>query len=86
MEEKFLSVVVPAYNCLDTLGNVLSSIAVQQNNNEIEVIIADDCSTDDYTKMIEYYSTILSIQYIKLEKNSGPGVARQVGLDHATGK
>lgn len=86
MKEKFLSVVVPAYNCLDTLGNVLSSIVAQQNNNEIEVIIADDCSTDDYTKMIEYYSTILSIQYIKLEKNSGPGVARQVGLDNATGK
>ena len=86
MAEKFLSVVVPAYNCLDTLGNVLSSIAVQQNNNEIEVVIADDCSTDDYTNMINYYSTILSIKYIKLDKNSGPGVARQVGLDNATGE
>ena len=84
--EKFLSVVVPVYNGLDTEGNVLSSIAVQQNNNEIEVVIADDCSTDDYTTMLNYYKTILSIKYVKLDKNSGPGVARQLGLDNATGK
>ena len=81
MKKYFLSIIIPAYNCSSTLSNALASIAMQQKNEEIEVIIADDCSTEDYTNIINRFSDILTINYIKLEKNSGPGVARQVGID-----
>ena len=86
MNDYFLSIIIPAYNCSSTLSNALASIAMQKDYEEIEVIIADDCSSEDYTSIIERFNSLLEIKLIKLEKNSGPGVARQVGIDNARGK
>ena len=53
----------------------------------IEVIIVDDCSNKnkvDWNKVLEMYPS-LNIRYTKLLENKGPGVARQVALDMASG-
>ena len=39
-------VVIPAYNCKDTIVNTIHSVLNQSVNHEIDVIIVDDASTD----------------------------------------
>ena len=84
--KKFLTVIIPAYNCSSTLPGALSSIITQKNREEIEVIVVDDCSDEDYTDIINNFKSLIDIKLYKLEKNSGPGVARQKGIENATGK
>lgn len=86
MKKYFLTIVIPAYNCKSTLTNALASIAMQRNNEEIEVIVVDDCSTESYEDIINKFNTTIDIKLLTLEKNSGPGVARQKGIDEAQGE
>ena len=44
------SIVIPCYNCKDTISNTLTSILNQHLGDKIEVILVDDCSTEDYLK------------------------------------
>ena len=58
------------------------------NPNELEVVIVDDCSTDDsYSQLIQYSKTTpLSVTVIQNDRNSGPGVSRNRGIEKATGE
>lgn len=56
-----------------------------QTYKDINVVISDDCSTEDYTGILDVYSSILNIKYIKSEVNSGSGVTRNIGLDNSCG-
>lgn len=80
-----VNVIIPAYNCRTTLGRTLASL-VAQTDNDFEVIIVDDCSTEDIKTIIDDYNNKLKIIYIKNEKNLGCGMSRQVGIDNATQK
>ena len=81
MTEK-IDIIIPAYKAHNTLLKTLLSIAVQQNANNIKVTIINDCCPEgDYQDIIKHVSDLIDIQEIVLEKNSGPGVARQVGID-----
>lgn len=55
-----------------------------QTYKDIQVIIVDDCSKDDYSYILSCYSKLLNIQYKRLDKNVGSGEARNVGLNMAT--
>ena len=83
MKKYFVSYIIPAYNCRETLHTTLASISMQQFKHEIQVVIADDCSTEEYTDIIDRFKNDFNISLIRLEKNSGPGVARQVGIDNS---
>ena len=76
-------IIVPIYNTSDELlTRCLSSIAMQTVIKDIQVIIVDDGSTKvDSSNVINSFSKIMSINYIKLEKNVGVGKARNVGLN-----
>jgi succinoglycan biosynthesis protein ExoO len=81
-----VSVIIPAFNAFDTIPQTLMSIAMQENIHEIETIIVDDCSTEGtYDEIASIFSQFMKIKVIRLEKGLGPGGARQVGFDHATG-
>lgn len=80
-----INVIIPAYNCRTTLGRTLSSLVAQTDPN-FEVIVVDDCSTEDLKSIIDDYSDKLSIIYIRNERNLGCGMSRQVGIDNATQK
>ena len=56
---------------------------MQKFKEEIEIIVVDDCSTEYYGDIIDKFRDNIAINYFRLEKNSGPGVARQVGVDKA---
>ena len=80
-----INVIIPAYNCYSTLGRTLSSLVAQTDTN-FEVIIVDDCSTEDIKSIVDDYTNKLNIIYIRNEQNLGCGMSRQVGIDNATQK
>lgn len=79
-------VIIPAYNAHGTLERALHSVAMQVNAGDISVTVVDDCSTDGgYGEIIGRFSPTLNIQEVKTDRNSGPGAARQKGLDETDG-
>ncbi len=81
-----IDVIIPTYNSRDSIVRCLSSICFQTIKDLVNVYIIDDFSTDDYEEIILFFSDKLNVKLFKLEKNSGPGVARQFGLDNSNGK
>ena len=81
------SIVTPMYNSFALMNKYFNSLANQTYKN-FEVIIVDDCSTDDsYQKLCEYAKkTPLTIKILKTDKNGGPGMARNLGMDAAKGE
>lgn len=81
-----LDVIIPAYNAHKTIGRTLHSIAMQAELTNIRVTIVDDCSSGGgYSEFVERFSPEMEIQEVRTEKNSGPGAARQLGLDETDG-
>lgn len=83
-----LSIIIPQYKEENkTVRRLLSSIDYQLNVNwsDVEVIIVNDHSDVLLSdEMLDSFENIRPI-YVKLEKNVGPGLARQAGLDIAKG-
>lgn len=79
-----LSVIIPAYNCKDTLSAAVQSVA--ENFKGTEIIIIDDGSTDETPSVINSLKNRYSC--IKSERilNSGPANARNVGIKKAQGE
>lgn len=80
-----VSIILPAYNAHNTIKRTLASIAMQENIDEIETIIADDCSDMTYDHIAKEFAHMMKIKIVRLLKNGGPGAARQVGYDHSEG-
>lgn len=79
-----ISVVVPTYNRADVLPKTVDSI-INQNFSDWEIIIVDDCSTDNTNSLVKEKYNDSRIKYIKLENNSGVHVARNRGLEESKG-
>ena len=75
-----VDIIIPAYNAFDTIGNALSSILKQVNKDALNVYIINDGSDKSYIEYISIYKDLLNVQEIIIN-NSGPGGARQVGID-----
>lgn len=80
-----VSVIVPVYNCAEYLIECMDTIT-HQTLREIEIICVNDGSTDDSLDILEYYAKKDSRVRIINQKNSYAGVARNNGLEKATGK
>ena len=78
-----LSIIIPAYNCADTIEYAVASAAFCQ---DAEIIIIDDGSTDStpdkISQLKEKYPSIKSVR----QENSGPAAARNNGISIAQGK
>ena len=75
-----IDIIIPCYNSHNTLKNTLFSILYQINIKNINVYLIDDCSEVDYTEEVNMFKKYFNIKQVRLEKNSGPGTARKVGL------
>lgn len=78
-----IDIIIPIYNSIKTLENTLNSIIKQTIKDKINVMLVDDNSTDNYSNIINKYSKLININYIKLNKNLGAGITRQAGLDNS---
>ncbi len=78
----FFSVVIPTYNRADLLRQALDSVFRQDFAN-FEVIVVDDGSTEDLSKLVAGYGS--RTRFLR-QANAGPSAARNNGLDAATGE
>ncbi len=79
------SILVPVYNCQDTVRRCLSSVLNQSYEN-FEVILVDDASSDNSLELIkEYASYDERIRIIEREKNSSLLSARIAGMKEVRG-
>lgn len=81
-----VSIITPSYNSASFIVETITAIQKQTYPNW-ELLITDDCSTDDSVKIIEGYVRQDSrIKLFQLEKNSGAGVARNFSIRKANGR
>lgn len=90
MEIKLLSILIPMYNEEKTIELILTKIEEVTLINDIskEVVLVDDCSTDNsFSKCQEMVKTKpdLNIQLCQHDKNRGKGAALHTAIDKATG-
>lgn len=78
-----IDIIIPAYNAFETIERTLNSIARQVNRASLNVYIVNDGSERSYDYIIANYASLINITEIRIN-NSGPGVARQVGLDSSS--
>jgi glycosyltransferase involved in cell wall biosynthesis len=87
---KKLTIVIPAYNEARTIHLILDRIKAVTllEDMDKEIIITNDCSSDDTEGAILRYVAAnpeMGIRYLKHEVNQGKGAALHTGIKHATG-
>lgn len=76
-----VDIIIPTYKARETLPDALNSLVAQTKKMFI-VTVVQDADGEDYSDIIEEYKRRgLKIRLIKMEKNGGPGMARQRGMD-----
>ncbi|MBB4955117.1 succinoglycan biosynthesis protein ExoO [Agrobacterium vitis] len=79
-----VTVVIAAYNAADTIERAIES-ALSQVSVTVEVIVADDCSSDQTCeRVLSLHDPRVSL--IALEQNKGPGGARNAAIARARGR
>ncbi len=91
MNVKKLSIIIPAYNEEATIHLILNRIRGVRLIDDIakEIIIVNDCSTDDTAGAIRKYMAKhpdMNIQFYEHEVNQGKGAALHTGISKATGE
>jgi len=85
-QEDLVSIITPAYQCEIVIDQTIQSVLAQTHSNW-EMLIAEDCSTDNTQAMIDGWTKVDSrIKLIKMPKNGGPAMARNAALQRAQGR
>lgn len=86
-EKPLVSIIMPVYNTGKYLDKSIGSV-IQQIYENWELIVVDDGSTDNSISIIQSFAQKdQRIQlYINESDQHGPGIARNIGLDHLRGK
>jgi glycosyltransferase involved in cell wall biosynthesis len=81
------SVIIPTFNAAGYLPSCLESVAHQDLPcAEFETLVVDDGSTDETTEIASTFSNkLVKVRVFRSSENHGPGIARNIGLDHARG-
>ena len=87
---KTLTIVIPAFNEEKTIVKILNKVksAELPENWDKEIIITNDCSTDNTEIAIKEYineNPEMDISYFKHDKNKGKGSALHTSIEHAKG-
>lgn len=82
---ELVSIIMPSYNTGRFIRETIESVLAQSYSNW-ELIIVDDCSTDNTDYVVASFLTDERIRYIKNEHNGGAAVSRNRALREAKGK
>ncbi len=81
-----VSVLLTLHNYADYVGEALRSVAVSDFEEEVEVVVVDDASTDHSVEAVhESFGEHpwLSLKLVKLHRNRGLPAARNIAAEHA---
>ena len=78
-----LSVVIPVFNELNTIGRILTRVAALPLN--LELVIVDDFSTDGTREVLEKLVGMKNVTIVFQNENQGKGAALRTGFQHVTG-
>jgi len=81
MKDIKFSIIIPAYNAEQFIQDSINSILNQTYSN-YEILVIDDCSTDNTYNIVKKYS---SIKLLQTPVNSRQGAARNIGLNNCSG-
>jgi glycosyltransferase involved in cell wall biosynthesis len=88
MSNDLVSIITPSYNTAKFILETIESVVAQTYSNW-EMIIVDDCSTDNSVEIIENYIQKNNENRIRLfvnQKNSGAALSRNLALREAKGR
>ena len=82
-----ISIITPCHNAQATIKETINSV-LSQTYRDWELIIIDDCSTDNSaTIILDFVKNDSRIKYLKTEAPSGsPTLPRNIGIENATGR
>ena len=80
-----VTIIIPLYNCEVYIEKCIQSLLSQSYDN-IEIIIVDDGSTDSSAKIVKQMAQTKPCIKYYYQTNSGPGKARNIAIQNATGK
>ena len=82
------SFIIPSYNAANTINRCLDSIyTLPLEESEYEVIVVDDCSTDNTVEIVKEYINLHSnLVLLRQSENHRQGAARNKGIAMAKGK
>ena len=87
---KTLSIIIPVYNEENTILSILNALSEVTliGDFQKEIIMVDDCSSDNSKSIISKYieeNPDKNAKYFSHDKNMGKGAALHSGIQHATG-
>lgn len=80
-----ITVLIPFYNRIDSTVRAIKSVLNQTYKN-LEIILIDDGSDDEIGKLLEIVKNDSRIAYYRIDENSGPAAARNLGISMAKGE
>lgn len=86
MKNELVSIIASSYNSEGYISRMIEAVLAQTYTNW-ELLITDDCSTDNSREIIrEYAKKDARIKLFTLDVNSGAGVTRNESIKHAQGR
>lgn len=85
MEKEVITIVIPVYNVEKYIDRCLNSV-VNQTYDNLEIILVDDGSPDNCPKICDDWTKKDKRIKVIHKKNAGLGMARNTGIDYATGE
>ena len=80
----YFSVIVPVYNRIDEVQDLLESLS-RQTCKDFEVLIVEDGSTEPCKETVESFASQLDVKYF-YKSNEGRSIARNYGIERAQGE
>ena len=77
-----LTVIVPAFNEVETIALVIERLQVLPY--ELQIVVVDDCSVDGTAAVVEGLGE--AVELVRHERNQGKGAALRTGFAHARGR
>ena|SRR5262249_18695154 len=82
-----LSVIMPVYNEIGTIGEILARVRAAPIDCDMELVIVDDCSTDGTRDFLrDHAARHLDVRLVLHDRNEGKGTAIRHGIEHVTGE